>query len=93
MQDPEYPGLFISSQVIEPLVSTVTVPARVFAVLRQPLLVLLDGSSKLTLPITVRIGKTLGLIIGHLPQRQCSYDVIHGRKEINQIQVEHCQAA
>ena len=66
MQNPEYPGFFVRSQVIEPLVSAVAVAARVLTLLRQPLFALPDGSAKLALPITVRIGKTLGLNIGHL---------------------------
>lgn len=93
MQNPKFLGLFIRSQAIEPLVFTITVADGVLAVLRQPLFALLDVNVELTLPITVRIGESLRVSIGHLPQRQCPYRIVHGSKEFNRIQVEHCQAA
>lgn len=93
MQNPKFLGLFIRSQAIEPLVFTITVAAEVVAVLRQPLFALLGVNAELTLPIIVRIEESLRARVGHLPQRQCPYRIIHGSKEINRIQVEHCQAA
>lgn len=93
MQNPKFLGLFIRSQAIKPLVFTITVADGVLAVLRQPLFALLDVNVELTLPITVRIGESLRVSIGHLPQWQCPYRIVHGSKEFNRIQVEHCQAA
>ena len=66
MQNPEYPGFFVRSQVIEPLVSAVAVAARVLTLLQQPLFALAEGSAKLALPINKKKKKTLGLNIGHL---------------------------
>ncbi|MFZ0257850.1 MAG: HigA family addiction module antitoxin [Gammaproteobacteria bacterium] len=93
MQNREHPGLFIRSQVIEPLGLTVTEAARVLGVGRPALSALLNGSAKLTPQIAFRIEKAFGLDMEHLLQRQCVYDVIQARKEADRIRVERYQAA
>lgn len=87
MLNPPHPGLFIRTEVIEPLGLSVTAAARVLKVSRPALSSLLNGKADLSGPMAVRIEKAFGVKMETLMRMQSAYDIACTRARANSIRV------
>lgn len=88
MLDPPHPGEIIAEDVLKPLGVSVTEAAQALGVGRQALSAVLNGRSKLTPEMAVRVEKAFGPKWEVLVRLQLQYDVAEMRKRAKQINVK-----
>ena len=87
MKNPPHPGEIVLEDVLKPLNVSITDAARALGVGRQALSAVLNGRSKLTPEMAVRIEKAFGPKWEVLMRLQLQYDVAEMRKHVNEIKV------
>ncbi len=87
MKNPPHPGEIVLEDVLKPLNVSITDAARALGVGRQALSAVLNGRSKLTPEMAVRIEKAFGPKWEVLMRLQLQYDVAEMRKRVNEIKV------
>jgi addiction module HigA family antidote len=95
MKTPPHPGEIIAEDVLKPLGVSVTEAAQALGVGRQALSAVLNGRSKLTPEMAVRVEKAFGPKWEVLMRLQLKYDVAEMRKHTKEIKVKryHRRAA
>ncbi len=79
MLNPPHPGVFVKTEVIEPLGLTVAAAATVLGVSRPTLSTLLNGRSDLSATMALRLEKAFGIKMDTLMRMQASYDIARAR--------------
>jgi addiction module HigA family antidote len=87
MIDPPHPGLFIRTEILDPLALSVTAAAEVLGVSRPTLSNLLNARAALTGEMALRVEKAFGVKMGTLMQMQLAVDVASARKQAHRIRV------
>lgn len=87
MKTPVHPGLFVKTEVIEPLELSVTEAAKALGVTRAALSALLNGRAALSPEMAIRIAKAFGPDMETLMRMQNSYDIAQARKRAGAIKV------
>jgi len=87
MKNPPYPGEIIAEDVLKPLGLSVTEAARALGVGRQALSAVLNGRTKLTPEMAVRVEKSFGPKWEVLMRLQLQYDMAEMRKRVKNIKV------
>jgi len=88
MARPAHPGLFIRTEVIEPLGLSVTKAAKVLGVTRPALSALLNCRAALSPDMALRIEKAFGPKMDTLLQMQTAYDIAGVRDREGDIKVK-----
>jgi addiction module HigA family antidote len=84
---PPHPGVFIRTEILDPLDLTVMAAARVLGVSRPTLSNLLNGQADLSGEMAVRIEKAFGVNFETLMRMQGSYDIALTRQHAKSITV------
>lgn len=87
MLNPPHPGLFIRTEIIEPLGLSVTAAAAALRVSRPALSSLLNGKADLSGEMALRIEKAFGVKMDTLLRMQASYDIACARAREKTIRV------
>ena len=87
MLNPPHPGAFVRTEVIEPLGITVGAAAAALKVSRPTLSWFLNGGSKLSSTMALRIEKAFGVKMDTLMRMQVSYDVARTREREGEAHV------
>ena len=87
MRNPPHPGAFIRTEIVAPLVLTVTTAAQVLGVSRPTLSSLLNGRVDLSGEMALRIEKAFGVRMDTLMRMQSSYDIARTRERERSITV------
>ena len=87
MKNPPHPGIFIRSEIFEPLGLTVTAAADALRVSRPALSSLLNGKADLSGEMALRIEKAFGVKMDTLMRMQSAYDIAETRKREKHIRV------
>jgi addiction module HigA family antidote len=87
MQNPQHPGAFIRTEILEPLGLSVTAGAQVLGVSRPTLSSLLNGQADLSGDMALRIEKAFGVRMDTLMRMQSSYDIVRTREREKLITV------
>jgi addiction module HigA family antidote len=87
MLNPPHPGLFVRTEIIEPLGLSVTAAARVLKVSRPALSSLLNGKADLSGQMALRIEKAFGVKMETLMRMQSAYDIACTRALAKSIRV------
>ena len=90
-KNPEHPGGFVKSEIIEPLGLSVTAAAQALGVTRATLSTLLNEHSQLSPEMALRIEKAFGVPMDTLMRMQNSYDIAQARKREGEIKVMRFQ--
>lgn len=88
MKNPPHPGQIIAEDVLKPLRVSITDAAIALGVGRQALSAVLNGRSKLTPEMAVRVEKAFGPKWEVLMRLQLQFDVAEMRKHENEIKVK-----
>src|SRR5580692_10084532 len=87
MKNPQHPGDFIRTEIIEPAGLSITAAATALQVSRPALSNLLNGHSDLSGEMALRIEKAFGVKMDTLLRMQASYDIAQTRKREKEIRV------
>lgn len=87
MKNPPHPGDFIRTEIIAPLVISVTEAAKVLRVSRPALSLLLNGHADLSPEMALRLEKAFGISMDLLLRMQASYDAAMARARDKDIKV------
>ena len=88
MLNPPHPGLFIRTEVLEPLGLTVAAAAEALGVSRPGLSAFLNGRSSLSGTMALRIEKAFGVRMDTLMRMQASHDIARTRRREGEVVVE-----
>jgi addiction module HigA family antidote len=88
MKNPPHPGEIIAEDVLKPLGVSITDAAFALGVGRQALSAVLNGRSKLTPEMAVRVEKAFGPKWEVLMRLQLQFDVAEMRKHEKEIKVK-----
>ena len=87
MLNPPHPGLFIRTEIIDPLGLSVTAAAKVLKVSRPALSSLLNGKADLSGQMALRIEKAFGVKMDTLMRMQSAYDIACARAREKSIRI------
>jgi addiction module HigA family antidote len=87
MKSPPHPGEIILEDVLKPLKVSITDAAKALGVGRQALSAVLNGRSKLTPEMAVRVEKAFGPRWEVMMRLQLQHDVAEMRKHVGEIKV------
>lgn len=87
MLSPPHPGLFIRTEVLDPLGLSVSAAAKALKVSRPTLSSLLNGRADLSGSMALRLEKAFGVDMETLMRMQNSYDIAQTRRHENRIRV------
>ena len=93
MKNPAHPGVFVRSEIIEPLELSVTDAATALGITRVALSAFLNERAALSPEMALRVEKAFGVKMDTLMRMQSSYDIAKTRLRENDIQVERYCAA
>lgn len=93
MHDPPHPGGIVRRQCLEPLGLTVTRAAAGLGVTRQALSELLNGHTRVSVEMAVRLSKAFGSTPETWLGMQMAYDLWQVRSRVGEIAVERFVAA
>lgn len=88
MMRPSHPGMFIKSEVVEPLGLSVTGAAAALGVTRPALSALLNGRASLSSEMALRIEKAFGPRMDTLLRMQTAYEIARARLDEARIKVK-----
>jgi addiction module HigA family antidote len=88
MARPAHPGIFIRTEVVEPLELSVTDAARILGVTRPALSALLNGRAALSSEMALRIEKAFGVKMDTLIRMQTAYEIAVTRSREGEIGVK-----
>ena len=87
LKTPAHPGGFIRSEIIDPLVLSVTAAAAALGVTRATLSTLLNERAHLSPDMALRLEKAFGVSMDTLMRMQNSYDIAQARRREGEIKV------
>jgi addiction module HigA family antidote len=87
INNPPHPGEFVRSEIVEPSGLTVTAAAEGLGIARPTLSSLLNGKSKLTGDMALRIEQAFGVKMETLMRMQSAYEIAQTRKRAGRIKV------
>lgn len=90
---PSHPGEFIRRQVLEPLELNITDAAKVLDVRRATLNDFVNGKSRLSAEMALRIEKAFDIDMGFLLRIQALYDTFYMRQKSDTVNVRRFQNA
>ncbi len=93
MKNPSHPGRIVRNGCLEPLGLSVTGGAKALGVSRQALSNLVNGRSRITPEMTLRLAKAFDTDAELWIRLQANYDTAQMRKRADQIVVERYGAA
>ena len=93
MQNPPHPGGIVKRQCLEPLGLTVTRAAKGLGVTRQALSELLNGKSRISVEMALRLSKAFGSTSETWLGMQLAYDLWQAQDRADQITVERFAVA
>ena len=88
MKNPSHPGRIVRNGCLEPLGLSVTAGARVLGVSRQALSNLVNGRSRITPEMALRLAKAFDTDAELWIRLQANYDTAQMRKRADEIVVE-----
>ena len=88
MKNPPHPGLSIRHDCLEPLGLTVTEAAKKLGVSRKQLSDVVNGHSRISPQMAIRLGKAFGGGANTWYRLQTTYDLAQAMKQADQIKVE-----
>lgn len=93
MQNPPHPGGIVRRQCLEPLGLSVTRAAKGLGVTRQALSELLNGKSRVSVEMAIRLSKAFGSTPETWLGMQLAYDLWQAQDRAGQITVERFAVA
>lgn len=90
-KNPSHPGKVVRTSFLEPLGISVTEGARALGVSRQALSNLVNGKSRMSVEMAVRLEKAFGFTARNWIYLQVTYDIAQARERENEIKVERYQ--
>lgn len=90
-KNPSHPGKVVRTSFLEPLGISVTEGARALGVSRQALSNLVNGKSRMSVEMAVRLEKAFGFTARNWIYLQVTYDIAQAREREDEIKVEHYQ--
>ena len=93
MQNPPHPGGVVRRQCLEPLGLSVTRAAKGLGVTRQALSELLNGKSRISVEMAIRLSKAFGSTPETWLGMQLAYDLWQAQDRAGQITVERFAVA
>ena len=93
MQNPPHPGGIVRRQCLDPLGLSVTRAAKGLGVTRQALSELLNGKSRISVEMAIRLSKAFGSTPETWLGMQLAYDLWQAQERASQITVEHFAVA
>jgi addiction module HigA family antidote len=87
MRNPPHPGDFIRTEILDPLMLSVTAAAEVLHVARPTLSNLLNGQADLSGEMALRIEKAFGVRMDTLLRMQAAFDIARTREQADRIRV------
>jgi antitoxin HigA-1 len=87
LKNPPHPGGFVRTEIIDPLLLSVTKAAEALGVTRPALSAFLNERSSLSPEMALRIEKAFGISMDTLMRMQNSYDISQARKREGEIMV------
>jgi antitoxin HigA-1 len=88
LKDPCHPGLFLKSEVIEPMGLSITQAAAILGITRPALSNFLNAHSSLSANMAIRIQQAFGLRLETMMRMQNSYDIAQALKCKSQIKLK-----
>ena len=88
MKHPPHPGKVVRLSCLEPLGLSVTDGADVLGVSRQALSNLVNGHSRISTGMAIRLAKAFGSTIETWIRLQAAYDIASARSRENEIKVD-----
>lgn len=86
-----HPGKVVRTSFLEPLGISVTEGARALGVSRQALSNLVNGKSRMSVEMAVRLEKAFGFTARNWIYLQVTYDIAQAREREDEIKVERYQ--
>ena len=93
MRNPPHPGDFIRTEILDPLMLSVTAAAEVLHVARPTLSNLLNGRADLSGEMALRIEKAFGVRMDTLLRMQAAFDIARTREQADRIRVSRYVSA
>ena len=93
LKNPQHPGDFIRTEMIDPAGLTVTDAAKALCLSRPALSSLLNSNAGLSGEMALRIKKAFGVWMDTLMRIQSSYDIAQMRKREKDIRVRRVRTA
>src|ERR1700685_3681788 len=93
MKNPQHPGDFIRTEIVQPAGLSVTAAAIALQVSRPALSSLLNGKANLSGDMALRIEKAFGVKMDTLMRMQAAYDIAQTRKREKLIRVRRIHLA
>ena len=90
-KNPSHPGKVVRTSFLEPLGISVTEGARALGVSRQALSNLVNGKSRMSVEMAVRLEKAFGFTARNWIYLQVTYDIAQAREREDEIKVERYQ--
>ena len=87
MKNPAHPGRIVRSACLEPLGLSVTEGAKILGVTRQALNNVINGKSRISPEMAIRLTMAFGSTAETWLQMQLAYDLAAARKNENKIKV------
>lgn len=88
MKNPSHPGEVVRVACLKPLGLSVTEGAKVLGVSRQALSNLVNGKSKMSVDMAIRLAKAFGSTTETWILMQAYYDVAQSREREDEIEIE-----
>jgi antitoxin HigA-1 len=87
MKNPAHPGRIVRSACLAPLGLSVTEGAKVLGVTRQTLTKIVNGKSRISAQMAIRVAKAFGGSAEIWMRMQAAYDLAQARREESKIKV------